>query len=370
LSGGLDSSSIVGLISKEFRSDLNHPLRTFSLIRHDRENCPDWFSIQEILKHDDWIEPSVITSNISTDAYLDFLDCIPNADEPFALADGFPSFMIFSAARANGCKFIFDGGAGDLLFYGYNRSADAIMKRKLYGWLPAFVAASSRHRFGIARGIKTLARRWLADVAPVSARAAHRRLRAKHATPEHEFPLLRPEIARELWATKHARRPEALDHSNRSNDQFDHARIFTSGAISFAYEGGGELANGIELRSPFSDRRMVEFAVRMPVEAKLFAYWYKHILRKSMHGVLPEAVRWRQDMHGHPGWKFYERVLDEMLDKAPPISHSTSALSSVGKWFDPRTACKLERSRSYEDRLLLYRVLLLSRWLKQGKLGF
>lgn len=41
LSGGLDSSAIVGLIRKEFRNDLNEPLRTISLIRHDRENCPD-----------------------------------------------------------------------------------------------------------------------------------------------------------------------------------------------------------------------------------------------------------------------------------------------------------------------------------------
>src|SRR5262249_46830919 len=50
LSGGLDSSSIVALISKEFRNELSQPLCTFSLIRHDRENCPDWLSIRQMLK--------------------------------------------------------------------------------------------------------------------------------------------------------------------------------------------------------------------------------------------------------------------------------------------------------------------------------
>ncbi|MBK8358821.1 MAG: asparagine synthetase B [Comamonadaceae bacterium] len=62
LSGGMDSSSIVGLISKEFRADLTQPLKTFSLIREDRENCPDWRAIKEMLK-DDWLDPVIITSS-------------------------------------------------------------------------------------------------------------------------------------------------------------------------------------------------------------------------------------------------------------------------------------------------------------------
>ena len=66
LSGGLDSSSIVALIRKEFRDQLNQPLRTFSLIREDRENCPDWRNIQAMLAGG-WIAPTVITSSRATE---------------------------------------------------------------------------------------------------------------------------------------------------------------------------------------------------------------------------------------------------------------------------------------------------------------
>ena len=84
LSGGLDSSSIVGLISKEFRAELQQPLKTFSLIREDRENCPDWESIQAMLK-DDWIDPAIITSARAGEIAQSYLENIRTADEPFAL---------------------------------------------------------------------------------------------------------------------------------------------------------------------------------------------------------------------------------------------------------------------------------------------
>ncbi len=64
LSGGLDSSSIVGLISKEFRGELQQPLRTFSLIRMIGRTARTGYSVREMLKEDDWIVPHIITSDV------------------------------------------------------------------------------------------------------------------------------------------------------------------------------------------------------------------------------------------------------------------------------------------------------------------
>ena len=130
LSGGLDSSSIVGLIGKEFRGDLQQPLKTFSLIREDRENCKDWQHIQEMLK-EGWIEPTIIDSSIAGDVFRSCLDSIPNTDEPFALSHGLTYSLIYEAARQNGCRIVLDGMAGDLLFYSLDRSLDLILRRKM-----------------------------------------------------------------------------------------------------------------------------------------------------------------------------------------------------------------------------------------------
>ena len=91
---------------------------------------------------------------------------------------------------------------------------------------------------------------------------------------------------------------------------------------------------GVEPRSPFSDRRVIEFAIRMPLAAKLCVPWYKHLLRNCMAGILPEEVRWRSDIGNHPGWKFFERLSAEMAQNAPEIWNRPIVDGTLGRWID------------------------------------
>ena len=54
-------------------------------------------------------------------------------------------------------------------------------------------------------------------------------------------------------------------------------------------------AHGVEVRHPFLDRRVVEFVLSIPPEKLFRAGLSKPLLRRSMAGVLPEAVRTRRD---------------------------------------------------------------------------
>ena len=123
------------------------------------------------------------------------------------------------------------------------------------------------------------------------------------------------------------------------NDQGAHARNFTTGLLSFAHEVNGQIAlsMGVEPRSPFSDRRVIEFAIRMPLAAKLCVPWYKHLLRNCMAGILPEEVRWRSDIGNHPGWKFFERLIAEMAQNAPEIWNRPGADGTLSRWIDAST---------------------------------
>ena len=327
LSGGMDSSSIVGLISKEFRADLMQPLKTFSLIREDRENCPDWRAIREMLK-DDWLDPVIITSALSSEVCRTYFDNIKNLNEPFALSQGFTDSLVFNAARENGCRVVLDGMAGDLLFYSFDRSMDCILREKMLTQIPALRAACRRHGFdkGFSRA---LAWKSLRSVTPERLRVVYRKLRDRKKlsggrlgeTPGNVLSLLHPETARQYLATKYAQRQQAAAREKPDNDQGAHAQYFTTGLLSFAHEVNGQIAlsMGVEPRSPFSDRRVIEFAIRMPLAAKLCVPWYKHLLRNCMAGILPEEVRWRSDIGNHPGWKFFERLIAEMAQNAPEI---------------------------------------------------
>ena len=154
------------------------------------------------------------------------------------------------------------------------------------------------------------------------------------------------------------------------NDQGAHARNFTSGLLSFAHEVNGQIAlsMGVEPRSPFSDRRVIEFAIRMPLAAKLCVPWYKHLMRNCMAGILPEDVRWRSDIGNHPGWKFFERLIAEMAQSAPEIWNRPSVDGTLAHWID---ASMLNRaSNEYlcgDDKSVggsnLFELAILAQWL-------
>ena len=60
------------------------------------------------------------------------------------------------------------------------------------------------------------------------------------------------------------------------------------------YEDRTSMANSLELRYPYLDHRVVDFAVNLPTESKLHNGWTKYILRQSFP-ELPRQIRWRRD---------------------------------------------------------------------------
>jgi asparagine synthase (glutamine-hydrolysing) len=366
LSGGLDSSSIVGLIRKEFRGDLQQPLKTISLIREDRENCKDWQHIQEMLK-EGWIDPTILASAVAGESGMVYLDNIATIDEPFALSHGLTYAMIYEAGRRQGCRVVLDGMAGDLLFYGVDRSLDAILRGKLLGRLADVFAGFSRH--GIKNPTRTVIIRSLAAVTPPGVRAIYRRLRERGRVCHDDLALLNLDKVVPWLAGKRreARQEEAKISSG--NDQVAHARSFTSGLLSFAHEVYGQLAfaSGVEPRSPFSDRRMIEFAIQMPVAAKLGVPWYKNLMREATADVLPETVGWRRDLGNHPGWKAYERLVSATAESRTGIWNPAYISGRLNQWVDDdrlfRKWIAHERDPDYEKGYQLFTMAILARWI-------
>ena len=54
------------------------------------------------------------------------------------------------------------------------------------------------------------------------------------------------------------------------------------------------MAHGLEVRVPFCDYRLVEYAYNIPTEFKNYRGREKGLVRKAMEGVLPEHVLWRK----------------------------------------------------------------------------
>ncbi len=373
LSGGLDSSSIVGLIRKEFRDDLGQPLRTYSLIREDRENCPDWRGVSAMLR-EGWIEPTVITSAAAGEVGDAFVAGIRDMDEPFAFSMDFPDTLMWDAARRAGCRVIMDGTAGDLLFFHLWRSLHTATRERMPAHVFAVLAAYRRHEH--PGGFRSAAWIALREAAPERMRAAYRRMRkAPRAAVEQK------DVAGDLRniilpsrATRYIERrmDERMRESARRNGdslQEAHARNFTSGYLSFAHEVRGQaaLSRGLEPRSPFSDRRMLEFAVCMPPAAKLAAHWYKALLRECMAGILPDEVRWRRVLGQHPGPKFFEALFGHLAKNRTDVWNLERLSDGLGQWISipalRRTWDEYHRCHSYWAGYNLLLLVVLCEWL-------
>ena len=366
LSGGLDSSTIVGLISKEFRGELRDPLRTFSLIREERETCPDWRSIHAILKADQWLQPTILTSAKANEVWQSLLASIAHTDEPFAFSHGFTYGLTYEAARTAGCDVVLDGMAGDVLFYSPSRTAAEFAHRHRYRQFSSLLAAYRNH--GLAGAKKEVLRAVLGGLVPDVVRAWVRRRRDERQISSGDMKVLRPDVARPYLASKRSAAYRAGDRLQPASDQMAHAYNFTNGLISFAHETYGALAfaRGVEPRSPFSDRRLIEFAIQMPLAAKLATPWYKHVLRSGTAGMLPDAVRWRSDIGGHPGWTFYQQLIQSISLHKPEIWISVVSSKVLERWTNGEAIAQqqLRHSRDGEHNLgyQTFRLLVLQQW--------
>ncbi|HWZ59325.1 MAG TPA: asparagine synthase-related protein, partial [Gemmatimonadaceae bacterium] len=137
---------------------------------------------------------------------------------------------------------------------------------------------------------------------------------------------------------------------------------FVMGHIPSCMERG-EFAEGIEMRYPFLDRRLVEFSLRLPRAFRTQPYARKWIQREALRGVLPESVRTRRSKAGIVGrtrWSLQREhavVADLLRD---PI------VVDLGYVDHARLRDAIERSVAGDDALLfaVVRVLSFETWLR------
>jgi asparagine synthase (glutamine-hydrolysing) len=350
MSGGMDSSSIVGLVREEFRGSFAEPLATFTLVHEDRENCPEWRAARR-MADGGWLDAHVIGPEIVAGSWPRYVEAMRGPDEPFSFVNGYTDMLVCEAARARGCRVLLDGMAGDLLFYWFDRSLS--YRPRDLRHLPGIVAACLRHRLpGVGRA---LAMRTLAVAAPEALKRIYRRMRPPGMTADAR--LLHPRLAEDLYARRGKRRPRSGD------DRVEHAQLFVGGLLPFAHEGYSEIAfaHGIEPRSPFSDRRMIEFGIRLPRFAKLCSGWYKGLARRSMAGVLPEEVRWRRDLTMHPGGEFRTRLAAELASRAPDVWSPRFIGARMDRWLDRESLDRMWREfEASADPLTAWHLLALA----------
>lgn len=74
------------------------------------------------------------------------------------------------------------------------------------------------------------------------------------------------------------------------------------------------MAVSLEVRGPFLDYTLAEFAARLPVSMRLRGWSGKYLLKRAMHGILPNEILYRQKLGFNMPYKnWLRRELRELL---------------------------------------------------------
>ncbi len=228
----------------------------------------------------------------SNDAWLDTLRRIVwHMDGPGFSPAVFPMWMIMQRARAQGVPVLLEGQGADELFGGYSYYAalafvDRLTERTwpfaratgALGAAQAGIRAGSAPRFArdVAAAVLPPARDW-----------------------ERRRSTLRPALASSPAPTWRAGepRPEVAGRCERRLHS-DFARVRLPAFLQ--YGDAVSMAHSIETRLPFLDYRLVEFGMRLPPPARIWAGDTKRLLRQHLRGVGQHEIADRRDKRGYP----------------------------------------------------------------------
>ena len=280
LSGGIDSSAVVGYLALGRRAARQH---TFSA------RFPGW-PLDE--------GRYIADVNALTRAQSHQVSPVPDPadlervvwhqDQPFGSLSIYAQWSVMRLAQQEGITVLLDGQGADETVAGYH----------------SYFAALFRYLFRTGRWL-ALARETKGFAAVHG--AARLRALAFYAIPESGANLLRTLRRGEGIPASFARAQSAIAADRDAPDGFrtDLDQMLASTLTRtmlpalLRYADRNSMAFGREVRLPYLDHRLVELAFTLPWEMKLHRGRTKRVLREAMRDYLPDSVRGRHDKIGY-----------------------------------------------------------------------
>lgn len=291
LSGGLDSSTLVALMS---RCGVE-PIQTFSLGYADR-SFSELDYARLVAKQFNTEHRELIIDPVTPELIE---EAVWHLDEPMTDLSAMPFYLICKRAREY-VTVCLSGEGGDEGLVGYDRFK-ASKTHAYYALLPDWI-----RRGIIAPLVKTLPdqpqKKGLLNVLKrfiegglLSEEGGHMRWQY-FGTPEHDAGLFswdsREHIITDPFAT--IRHHMARCNSPLRLDREIYVDFkFTMPDSVLMKVDKMSMAHALEVRVPFLDHRFVEFCATIPGNLKLQGFTTKAIFRSAMQGILPDAIRGR-----------------------------------------------------------------------------
>ena len=289
LSGGIDSSTLVALMSEL----MDRPVKTFS-IGFDDLSYNELEYARTVAKYFGTDHEEL---TIRPDAVNLVSDLIKHLDEPLADVSIFPTYLVSKLAREH-VTVVLSGDGGDELFGGYEWYVAQKLARH-YGYLPkAMKTRLIPSLIGLVppspkkKGPVNKLKRFVEGSAlPESLR--HFRW-SSFLTGEAKQDLysdgLRQSVNHDATCARFTSYFDAYIEADPTwQEQFADVKTYLADDILVKVDRMS-MANSLEARSPFLDYRVAEFAAGLPSDLKLKGLQTKYLLKRCMRAKLPPCI--------------------------------------------------------------------------------
>jgi asparagine synthase (glutamine-hydrolysing) len=344
LSGGLDSSIITSIISRRF----DNRLKSFSL--GFEEKAFDESSHQrEMVEYLGTDHHQVNITNAQVREL--FPRVLWHCEKPLLRTSPVPLYLLSGLVRENRFKVVLTGEGSDEVFGGYNIFKEAkvrafwgrcpeskmrpLLLERLYPYIfqnPSRSRAFLQQFFSVSEAdlrnpYMSHQKRWdnTRKCTTFFSDSVHEALGAYN--PIDELASLLPDgfSGRDLFGRA----------------QWLEMQIFMSNYLLSSQGDRVGMANSVELRLPFLDHRVVDFAARVPAKWKIRGLQEKYLLKKAYQGQLPEGIlkRPKQPYRAPIGQAFFNGggagdLLDQALGGSDSLFNPKKVSTLFGKYQD------------------------------------
>lgn len=287
LSGGIDSSVVVGLMSRISAE----PVKTFS-IGFNEDTFNELKYARVAAQHFDTDHHEFI---VTPDLVSIVDDLVWHFDEPFADPSSLPTYMVSKLAREH-VTVVLSGDGGDELFAGYSRYLTYLSRswsdrlpstvKRFTNFLADIIPENTPGKFFLNNVSLAPIDRYIDMVSHFNrsrrqrlySKAALERLNGSFGYGESEF--------------------SSIASANFAEDPLGH--LLKLDSVTYLPSDvmvkvdRMSMASSLEARAPLLDHKLIELAAKVPTSMKLEGIETKAILKKAVTGLVPNEILYRQ----------------------------------------------------------------------------
>lgn len=377
LSGGLDSSSIVGVARQWLNDTAGLPLKTFSAMSDNgAQEEETWHSLAVIAQGG--LQPFTLKPSQISDYATDLEYILHQNTNLFDNWMEIPQLMYIIAKR-QGVKILLDGVGGNsvmalgpwyiglLIRSGHWISAirEAIGFSNFYGENANGQKYDPIWKILVQESRRALIPQFLRKLKQVRMDKYYGDKRYKEAI---DKTIINMQFAEQENVVDQLKKlAQSCNTNNVWKVAEKQAYWLNHAYITVGMERYDDVASAhsVEPRRPYLDKRLVEFFLALPLNQKMRHGWTKYVARNAMQGFLPDRVRWRKGSaqlstefikaRHTLEWQYIEKL----------VAHD---LTLVSKYIDYKKFYSIfadfQKTGMLDIDISLWRTIILILWLK------